>query len=338
MLQFRPEKAILLLGLFLLFIFVIFIVYFLVSTSHLLLFFFPDTTSGWQKYDANPVLGDELGTVFDCTVLKENEHYRMWFSWREKKSIALTESSDGIHWGYPEIVLSPTPDSNWETNVNRPVVLKKGNDYYMWYTGQTKNQSFIGYATSKDGRIWERMNHPVISPEGGWEKTSVMCPFVMYEAESLNYRMWYSGGDQFEPSAIGYASSKDGINWIKDRNNPIFRPSAEYNWENDRVSGAQVVKIDEWFIMFYIGFRDIHHAQIGLARSRNGISGWERHPANPIIRPGILLWDSDSVYKPFALLENDQWFLWYNGRKGNVEKIGLVTHKGKDLGFPPQTD
>ena len=38
--------------------------------------------------------------------------------------------------------------------------------------------------------------------------------------------------------------------------------------------------------MFYIGFRDQDHAQIGLARSKDGITGWQRHPANPIIRPG----------------------------------------------------
>ena len=44
--------------------------------------------------------------------------------------------------------------------------------------------------------------------------------------------------------------------------------------------------------MFYIGFRDRDHAQIGLARSKDGITGWERHPANPIIRPGVGKWDA----------------------------------------------
>jgi len=31
-------------------------------------------------------------------------------------------------------------------------------------------------------------------------------------------------------------------------------------------------------------FRDIDHAQIGLARSKDGLTHWERCPDNPIIR------------------------------------------------------
>ena len=51
---------------------------------------------GWVKSPANPVLGDGLGTCFDACVLKEGNTFRMWFSWRPRKSIALTESRDGI--------------------------------------------------------------------------------------------------------------------------------------------------------------------------------------------------------------------------------------------------
>ena len=57
------------------------------------------------------------------------------------------------------------------------------------------------------------------------------------------------------------------------------------------------------YVMFYIGFRDKDHAQIGVARSKDGITGWERHPANPVIRPGVGKWDQDAVYKPFAIFD-----------------------------------
>ena len=83
----------------------------------------------------------------------------------------------------------------------------------------------------------------------------------------------------------------------------------------------------------YIGFRDRDHAQIGLARSRDGITGWERHPANPILRPGAGKWDADAVYKPFAVRDGTRWLLWYNGRRGGVEQIGVAIHDGEDLGF-----
>jgi len=55
-----------------------------------------ETAAGWVKYEGNPVLGGKLGTCFDISVLKDGDTYRMWFSWRPKKSVALAESKDGI--------------------------------------------------------------------------------------------------------------------------------------------------------------------------------------------------------------------------------------------------
>ena len=51
---------------------------------------------------------------------------------------------------------------------------------------------------------------------------------------------------------------------------------------------------------------------------------------------GAAAWDGDACYKPFAIYspEEDRWRLWYNGRRGGPEQIGLVLRDGKDLGFP----
>jgi predicted GH43/DUF377 family glycosyl hydrolase len=293
-----------------------------------------EATAGWVKYARNPVLGGSLGTCFDVAVLRDGPKYRMWFSWRPRHSIALTESTDGITWGDPVIVLGPNVASGWEEDVNRPVVLKQGGQYHMWYTGQAKGKSAIGYATSSDGKTWTRpSDRPVLSPEQRWEKVAVMCPHVLYDAGEQRYRMWYSGGEQYEPDAIGYATSKDGLDWVKCETNPVFRPDPGKAWEKDRVTACQVVKQGDRYVMFYIGFRDRDHAQIGLARSKDGITGWERHPANPILRLGPGKWDADAVYKPYAVFDGTRWLLWYNGRRGGTEQIGLATHDGEDLGF-----
>jgi predicted GH43/DUF377 family glycosyl hydrolase len=204
----------------------------------------------------------------------------------------------------------------------------------MWYTGQARGHSWIGYAVSQDGRAWQRMrSRPVLSADSPWEKVAVMCPHVLYDDEAGVYRMWYSGGEQNEPNAIGYATSEDGVKWTKHKSNPVFQPDPANPWEKDRVTGCQVIRWRDWYLMFYIGFRDEAHAQIGLARSRNGIAGWQRHPANPLIRPGKDKWDHDAAYKPYAIFDGRRWLLWYNGRKGSVEQIGLVVHEGEELDF-----
>jgi hypothetical protein len=127
---------------------------------------YAETTAGWVKSPRNPLIGGNLGTCFDISVLKEGNTYRMWFSWRPKKSIALVESKDGIDWSKPEIVLGPNEKTDWENDLNRPVVIKHGKLYQMWYTGQARGKSWIGYATSKDGKAWKReSNKPVLSAD-----------------------------------------------------------------------------------------------------------------------------------------------------------------------------
>lgn len=295
----------------------------------------PETAAGWVKHPGSPVLGGALGTCFDIAVLRDEGKYRMWFSWRPKKSIALVESADGVTWSAPQIVLGPNRATAWEQDINRPVVVRRADGYHMWYTGQAGGKtSAIGYATSPDGKTWKRMSgKPVLAPDKPWEKVAVMCPHVIWDPIAKLFRMWYSGGEQYEPDAIGYATSPDGLAWTKRAGNPIFKNDPARPWEQHKVTACQVVKQGDWYLMFYIGFRDLDHAQIGLARSRDGVTNWERHPANPLIRPGLNKWDHDACYKPFAIFDGRQWLLWYNGRHGGVEQIGLATHAGQDLGF-----
>jgi predicted GH43/DUF377 family glycosyl hydrolase len=301
------------------------------------------TAGGWKKFSGNPVLGGQYGTCFDICVLRENNTFRMWLSWRPKKAIAMSDSTDGIHWSAPRIVLPPSPDSDWEFEVNRPVVVHRDDGYHMWYTGQTWNKqsakdgnqdghSAIGYAISKDGITWEN-REKVIAADLPWEGVALMSPHVLWDEQRKQWRIWYSGGEQYEPNAIGHATSTDGVHWTKDANNPIFRADPQHEWEKERVAGCQVIQDSGWYYIFYIGYRDIDHAQIGLARSRDGLTNWERLPANPIIRAAGKGFDADACYKPYALFADGKWMLWYNGRTVHLEQIGLATRTGRDLGF-----
>lgn len=286
----------------------------------------------WQKHP-EPVLGGNLGTCFDVCVLQDEGRYKMYFSWRPKHSVAVVESTDGIHWGDPTILIAPAK-TGWEDDINRPSVVKVGGVYHMWYTGQFDGRSSIGYATSTDGLHWQRRDRPVLEAVQPWEKVAVMCPSVLWDDKTHSFRMWYSGGEQYEPDAIGYATSPDGATWTK-HDGPIFQADPRNRWEQYKVTACQVVPWQGWMYMFYIGFRDIDHAQIGIARSRDGVSGWERLKDNPIISPTFEGWDADACYKPFAIYDkaHNRWMLWYNGRHAQFEQIGLATKEGPGLGF-----
>ena len=113
-----------------------------------------------------------------------------------------------------------------------------------------------------------------------------MCPSVLWDEETSQYKMWYSAGEQYEPNAIGYAESPDGLVWKKFTGNPVFCADPDTEWEQHKAAGCQVLKKDEYYYMFYIGYHNEDYAQIGIARSRSGMTGWERSSYNPIIAPG----------------------------------------------------
>jgi len=293
-----------------------------------------DVQAQWVKHEKPVLGGGNLGTVFDIFVLKDGKQYIMYSSWRPKRSLAVSTSADGKTWTSPEIVLGPNDATDWEDDINRPSVLKKDGIYHLWYTGQYKGKnSWIGYATSKDGKNFVRQSdRPVVSPTEPWEKVAVMCPHVMWDEKEKIFKMWYSGGEQYEPDAIGYATSKDGLHWDK-HPQPIFSADPSCEFEKYKVTACQIIKRKNDYLMFYIGFLDINFAQIGMARSKNGIDNWERYKGNPIISPTPGSWDASACYKPFAIQEKDRWMLWYNGRNESLEQIGLAIHKGTNLGF-----
>ena len=175
-----------------------------------------------------------------------------------------------------------------------------------------------------------------MEPDQPWELQAIMCPHVNYDAEDGLFKMWYAAGCNHEPDAIGYASSKDGIHWEKYADNPVLAGEPKYLWEQHKVVAPCVVKEDGWYYMFYVGHLHEERAQVGLARSKDGITGWEKHPANPLICPDEGSWDSVAVYKPFVLKVGNQWLMWYNGAAYDepiwvLEQIGLAILDGQEL-------
>ena len=292
----------------------------------------------WRKYEFNPVLGNnKTGSLFDPFVIKHEGLYKMYLSWRTKGSIALSLSKDGINWSNLITVLDKGNKTSWESSVNRASIILLNTKFYLWYTGQYKGKSEIGFATSNDGyNFIKYKNNPVMIPEFDFEKKSVMNPHVIYDKDEKFFKMWYAAGETYEPDVICYATSKDGINWIKYKKNPIFRPNLNKNsFDFFKIGGCDVHKVSKYkYLMFYIGYTDIDTARILYAISKNGINDWKRSQ-KPIVVPTKDQFDNNACYKPSAIFDKNKnkWFLWYNGRNYNKEFIGLTIHNNKVYDF-----
>ena len=108
---------------------------------------------------------------------------------------------------------------------------------------QTPGAQSIGLAYSKNGINWKRYgSNPILNPGNStdWDGTNVFRP-SMIKVEGT-YHLFYSGSNiSIDPATtvpyahgIGHASSNDGVNWIKDPNNPIFIYSDGVEWRNSR--------------------------------------------------------------------------------------------------------
>jgi beta-1,2-mannobiose phosphorylase / 1,2-beta-oligomannan phosphorylase len=298
----------------------------------------------WMVSPTNPVLDIvpsspwESSAVFDpCVARLPDGSLAMWYTTRGSlpSSIALATDASGTgdHWqryGSGPVLTPDPPESAPANGLTRPSVVPVPGGWRVWYSTQSPASAagvaWIGSAFSREGRYWEKQGAPVLTPQEAWEKQAVQCPNVRYDETSSLFQMWYCGGDAYEPDAVGFATSPDGISWQRHPGNPIYRPTT--GWEGYKIGSFQVHRVGEWYYAFYNAFQQTPFvSRVGMARSHDGVTGWEPHPANPIFSPGAPgSWDARMIYKPTALW-NDQlarWDVWFNASKilNSNERIG----------------
>ena len=94
-------------------------------------------------------------------------------SYRSGRTISSVENSPpdrvtAVTRTDPVTALAPDHATGWEDMVNRNCVLKVGDVYKMWYTGQAHGNSYIGVAESDNGLDFRRVSaKPVLSPAAG---------------------------------------------------------------------------------------------------------------------------------------------------------------------------
>lgn len=207
-------------------------------------------------------------------------YYRIWY-WNSADATSINgfrqaKSVDGLTWvldtvctqdpSFPLVVGPPGPsyfvnffgpstviyNSNATNEPGNPMTFK----YILYYiggaAGSIPNQwDNTCLAYSSNGIDWTRYGTtPVLLPTGSvadWDGFFSTSGSVIKTQDM--YHMWYSGsepgGDNIK--GIGYASSADGINWLRASTNPIFDVSDGEAWRDVRTYACSVLYDANYF-------------------------------------------------------------------------------------------
>ncbi len=164
------------------------------------------------------------------------------------------------------------------------------------------------------------VSNPVLNiSSGNWDSSYVWQPNVLFE--NNEYKMYYTGfnGSRFQ---IGFASSSDGLNWIKSTSNPIV---SRLTIDNRDSHDPSVIFTNNSYEMWYASSLNggLSNFNIYHATSTDGI-GWTLTPSNSVFIPSQT-WDTEGISSPFVLKDGSVYKMWYSALKNSFWRIGYAT-------------
>lgn len=173
----------------------------------------------FQRYSNAPILdrcSEETTVRTAANVMKDQDIWRMWYIGGSDcimvdgkqvptYDMRYIESDDGIHWpGNGQVIMMPQGDD--EYGFGRPYVCRKGTgEFEMWYSIRTKSEGYhIGYATSTDGKKWERQDHlaGIGKSKDGWDSEMVAFGAI---CDTKYGRYMFYNGNNFGETGVGVA-------------------------------------------------------------------------------------------------------------------------------------
>jgi hypothetical protein len=258
--------------------------------------------------------------------------FRMWYVGGHSgvTAIGYATSLDGLSWTkYPEPVLTHgKPGSFDSAQLGLGSILQENATLFlMWYQGGN-HVSFVngavGLATSHDGITWTKYDGNPVLRSTSIDQNILASPFVIRLKNTFN--MWYTGKSESDPGQITrilYATSYDGINWIK-WPQPVFSPLTPPSWDSGAVYSASVIYDGANFGLWYSGLNQSYgDPRIGFATAPDGAT-WTRSSTTPLLDlgdPGS--WDSKGVEQPCAVIGYG-FMLYYDGFSTVGASIGLA--------------
>jgi hypothetical protein len=147
------------------------------------------------------------------------------------------------------------------------------------------------------------------------------------------FHMFFNGINGFPaPVGVGYATSADGLQWTRQRDEPVLSARAlsdtNFPGSNLFVTSALVEADGTWVLYFYTlsGSTFMGPGEIGRATAPAPTGPWAIDP-DPVLKPGPSgSWDEVQVSAPNVLKTDNGYVMYYDALgQGNPSMIGMAT-------------
>ncbi len=278
------------------------------------------------------------------TVLVTDSVVRVYFATRPEPGISMTtffdldpeglERVEYVHDG-PIIPLGK-PGTFDEFGVMPNCAIEHDGRVFLYTSGWTRGVTVpyinaVGLAISEDGgRTFERYSDGPLLGRTPDEPYSAMAPYVLKDGDK--WQMWYSSftgwtqvNGKYEPLySIKFASSDDGLNWVRKNEACILPAHAE------EVNVRASVLFEEGHYRMWYSFRGIRDFRGGRDSYRIGYAT-ATHPTNWIRQDeevGITVskegWDSEMIAYPQVVRTQKGLTMFYNGNGFGASGIGYA--------------
>jgi len=212
-----------------------------------------------------------------------------------------------------------------------PAVIREGDDYFMLYRAERLEDSLtgrIGLARSQDGINFIRHPEPVMVPDEDFDRFGCEDPRLV-KVGGTYYLTYVGNRGRYETVNICLATSNDLIHWKK-HGSILILPK---DWARGQTKAGAILpeKINDRYIMYFMGEKEPWKTAIGLAYSNNLVN-WHEPVSEPVLLPRKGYFDSQGVEPgpPPLLTEEGIWLIYCGWAEDCVYKIGAALFSNED--------
>jgi hypothetical protein len=218
---------------------------------------------------------DDNGVTASCLVKNKNLIYLYYIGWKPRSTtryslmtgLAISNNNGKSFKRFSRSPILKLTDKEPFSILTAPYVMRlKKNKWFMWYVSCNTwvNPDYPEYdiklATSKNGKNWSQNGIRAIGLRKN--ERAVARPSVLYE--NGLFKMWFCYEIKVGQYQIGYAESKNGINWLRDDKKANIKLGKINEWDSKMTAYPHVIKHKNKKYMFYNG-NDYGKHGIGLA-------------------------------------------------------------------------